>query len=480
MHVILYILDALRADHLGCYGYERNISHNIDGIAKQGVTFENCFTSSTWTRPVAASILTGTYPDVHLTRTRYEKFSTSLRRLPEILQQANFKTAAFVAMGNIAGDIGFNKGFIRYHDLFRDEEILQKRRNISMGAILFDSEDGEIALPLAEDINAYLFDWLGENRDENTFNFIWSIEPHEPYRPPKRFRQFSRTSIYGKNDGDTSDIRSSGRSDRQRLINLYDDEISYNDHCIGEIIAFLMRNNIYDDTMLIIAGDHGEAFYEHGVYSHGHAPYEYIIHVPLIMKFPYGKYGGSRVSPLTELIDIYPTLTSFIGIDHDDKGDDFVQGKNLIPLLEGDCTKVRDYCFSDTRTLQIHNRYLSVRDQRWKYIRVQRPPRNRSTIIATLKHIIERNLIRDILHGPRHFMVNYFGKSNELLFDLIADPGEQINLINKYPELLSKYRRVLDDRMKHNMELAQMVGDNSLTYEEGEILKDHLAKLGYL
>jgi arylsulfatase A-like enzyme len=481
MHIILYVLDALRADHLGCYGYERETSPHIDALAREGVVFENCFTSTTWTRPVAASLLTGTYPEVHLTRSRSSRFSTNLTRLPEVLRTAGFKTAAFSTMGNIASDMGFERGFDRYLDLFREPDILAKRRRLDAveEALMHNVED-EIALPRAEDVNDYLFPWLDENQGSNTFNFIWSIETHEPFGTPAEFRHFSSTSPSRPNEGDRRDICSAGAADRQRLIDLYDDEIIYNDHCLGRIVSHLKALDIYDDTLFIVIGDHGEAFYEHGVYSHGHTPYEEVIRVPMIMKFPSGQYAGIRVTGLTELIDIFSTTTAVVGPALGTADSTFVQGYNLLPLVEGRCNQVRDYAFSDTQALEIHNRYLSVRDQRWKYIEVQRPERNVNTLSSTIQHMIERRLIFKILGSPRHFVRNYFKRSDQFLFDLGDDPGEQHNLAATRPDLVGKFRQVLTEWRQQNEALAEQVGSMPLSYEENESLRRHLEELGYV
>ena len=118
MHILVYVFDALRADHLSCYGYRRGTSPNLDALSGDGVLFENCFSTSTWTRPVAASLLSGTYPQIHGTITRYNEFTAHIPRLPELLQNFGYKTGGFVTMGNLASDYGFAKGFDQYIELF--------------------------------------------------------------------------------------------------------------------------------------------------------------------------------------------------------------------------------------------------------------------------------------------------------------------------------------------------------------------------
>jgi arylsulfatase A-like enzyme len=477
MHIILYVLDALRADHLGCYGYERKCSPCIDALAHNGVIFETCFSSSTWTRPVAASILTGTYPGVHLARLRHDMFSSDLPRLPQRLQADGFKTVGFSAMGNLSSEVGFGTGFDHYYDLFRDPAILERRSQFDAArAGLMHTSAEKVALPLAEDINDFLFPWLDTHLDVNTFKFVWSIDPHAPYAAPDEFRRFSSSQ---STPDEQFDVRSAGLEDRQRVIDLYDDEIFYNDHCIGQIVQYLEEKAIYEDTLFIVTGDHGDAFYEHGHYGHSHAPYEELIHVPLVIKFPGGQYAGRRVSSLVELVDIFPTILAVIGLP-DAKSGDFSQGQNLLPLIEGTCNQVREYAFSDTQTLDVHNRYLSVRSQRWKYIQVRRPQRDTRTLTGAARYVLQSGLLRRILRSPRHFLRTYFGGSNEYLFDLDADPGEKNNLVAEHPDLVQRFKQVLADWEQRNAELAEQVSSLPYTYEESELLRDHLAQLGYL
>ncbi|MBK8899832.1 MAG: sulfatase [Anaerolineaceae bacterium] len=480
MHIILYVLDALRADHLGCYGYGRNITPHLDQLAAAGVVFENCFTSTTWTRPVAASILTGAYPTVHQATTRDNMFSVALKRLPEMLKAGGFETAAFNTMGNIAGEVGFSRGFDRYYDLFREPGLVAKRHRLNAAREgLLHTAETEIALPLAEDINDYLLPWLAERKAQNTFSFVWSIETHEPYGAPEPFRRYAGP-VRQPGEGESDDIRSAGKADRNRLMNLYDDGILYNDHCLGQLVTELKQLGIYDETLFIVVGDHGEAFYEHGFYTHGHPPYEELIHVPLIMKFPGGAYAGQREAALVELIDVAPTVTAVAHLPQSADTRRFIQGKNLLPLLNNEAEQVRTYTFSDTQSLAIHNRYLSVRSREWKYMQIRKPQRNRQTLRKTVQHVLARGLLWDIVRRPRHFWRSYFRSSNEFLFNLPADPAEQHNALVEHPEIAQQLRQVLEQWLAQNEHLAQQLGDEPLTYHESEALQKHLEKLGYL
>ena len=478
MHIVFYILDSLRPDHLSCYGYERETSPHIDALAQDGLLYEKCFTSTTWTRPVAASILTGTYPTVHRTRSRQEMFTTPLTRLPELLQAKGFKTAGFTTMGNLASDIGFARGFDEYFDLFRDPEILSKRESLDAAKEgLLSNQDEKIALPRADDIHQPLFQWLTANKQEHTFSFIWSIETHLPYKPPGDFRRFSVPDPAIKNEGAYSDIRNAAESDRQRLIALYDDGVLFNDHCIGRIVDFFRTQGLYDEAMFVITGDHGEAFYEHGTYGHGHIPYDELIHVPLVIKMPNQHYAGTRLTGLSELIDLYPTILEAAAVDM--AKENIVQGRNLINLAEDVGQELHEAVFSETQSLEIHNSYRSIRNHQWKLVTIQGPKRTIKTYFNLVRHIYERRMAIDLFKHPVYFFKSYFRKPGGLLFNLVNDPGEQNNVIVDFPEIADQLKQELLEWSRVNEALADVVGGDPLTYEESELLEKHLRELGY-
>lgn len=482
MHIIIYVIDALRADHLSCYGYNRDTSPNIDQLSRDGVLFESCCTPATWTRPVAASILTGVYPIVHKTRMRNERLEKSIVRLPQVLGNEGYKTIGIVSMGNLAGELGFDQGFDNYLELFRDPYIIEMRdkwdlqRNDLLN--MLDENIVDIALPLAEDINDKLFPWLEEYKAVDTFIFLWSIEPHAPYSPPDEYRRYSSKPTEAS-EGWPEDLRSASESDRQRLINLYDDEIYYNDRCIGELVRFTKKIGIYDDTWFIIVGDHGEAFYEHGVYSHGHLPFEEVVHVPMIMKLPDNRFNDKRIEALVTLIDIFPTISENLGRNLSSE-QPLVQGVDLMPLISGDEEQVHEFVFTDTQALEVHNRYISIRDKQWKLIQIQSPQRDKRAIEKLIKYVYKSGLIFQILRSPRHFIRNYFTKERDYLFNLDEDPQELKNLFNIHTNITNHLKRELTDWKRENQILAKQVNTSDDLYEESDVLKNHLEKLGYL
>lgn len=482
MKIILYVCDALRADHLGCYGYARPTSPHLDALAQEGVVFEHCFTATTWTRPVAASILTGVYPAVHLTRTRNNMFTTPLPRLPERLQAGGFTTAAFSAMANVGRATGFGRGFDHYHELFRDPEVLAKRR---IQALDLDNDPlgtlhgGQVAIPYAADIHAALHPWLEEQAQAKAFCFIWSVEPHAPYLPPAEQRYFSKPDPTRPQAGWPEDLRSAGAADRQRLLDLYDDEIRYNDHCLGELVAFLKQAGLYDETCLIVVGDHGEAFYEHGFYGHGRAPYEEQLHVPWVMKWPGGRYAGRRVSALVTLVDLLPTILAVAGVPVEA---DQLQGYDVTPLLDGQCDALRPYVFSDTHSPDSlsGDQFWSVRSLEWKYIQAQRTTRLRQRLQGTVRRGWRAGWRFNLGRIWQHWRKLYTGGSGEWLFHLAQDPDEKHNLATQRPERLQAMRQALAEWQAHNAQQATRLGSTTMSQAESDELRQQLAALGYL
>ena len=480
MHVILYVLDSLRPDHLGCYGYGRDTSPCLDALTRDAVLFENGFTSSTWTRPVAASLLTGTYPGVHLTRSRHDTFSTNLPRLPEVLREAGYRTAGFATIGHLDSTIGFGRGFDRYDDLFRMPEILARRGALDASHEgLMDQADGAVALPRAEDVNERLFPWLEENRARDAFSFVWTIDPHVPFSPPEGFRRFSSPSSERSGAGSYADERSASEKDRQRLVDLYDDEIGYADHQIGAFVEHLQRLDIYDETLLVVTGDHGESFYEHGLYGHGHTPFDEVIRVPLIVKLPGGAHGGRRSPHFVELVDLFDTVLDCTGLSLKAGSESASQGHSVLPLLEEGAEPARRCVFSETQSLGIHNRYLSVRTERWKYIAIERPERSAGTLAGVLRHVLQRRMVWDIVRAPRHFFKSYFQRDDAYLFDLTTDPQERLNLYASRPDQVVELEGVLQDWLAENATRAELYSGSAYAYEESEAMKRHLESLHY-
>jgi arylsulfatase A-like enzyme len=473
MHVILYVIDALRPDHLSCYGYTHETSPCIDRLARDGVVFENCFTPATWTRPVAASILTGLYPSVHRVQTRMDGFSSGVSRLPELFQEAGFRTAAFSAIGQVSSETGFDRGFADFFDLFREPDVCERRGNvIALGHGL----DEEVTVPLAEDVNLFLLPWLECWQAENTFVLAWAVDTHDPYIPPEGFSLDSQHRE-GPARRPTPRLYEATEEDRDLLVERYDGEVRYVDHCIGQLVGMLEAQDLYDDSLLIITSDHGDAFYEHGFYSHGTVPFDELIRVPLIVKFPGSQWAGTRIPGLTQSVDIFPTVLGLGGVEFDPS---LVQGQDLLALLEGRREAIHDHVYSETQSLPFLKRYLSVRSQNWKYILTETPESSLAHRVSLVRYTLRRQLWRKLLANPAHLLRRHGRVETEMLFCLDNDPAEQLNLVDLRAEMAEHFQEELRSWQSGSEQLAQLLGSQTYTFRESQVMKRHLEHLGYL
>jgi hypothetical protein len=179
-----------------------------------------------------------------------------------------------------------------------------------MGGLQSANRDQSINLPAHQSTNLPIY--------QPWFLFLWALDPHDPYYPPPGFDRWRDPGYTGRIDGSAESVRRVRTpADVQRLVDLYDGEIAYVDQQFGHLIEHLRATGQYDDTLIVVAGDHGEAFGEHGDFVHGHLAYEEIMHVPLLVKFPASMaVQGGAVDALAQLTDVAPTVLDALGLGH--------------------------------------------------------------------------------------------------------------------------------------------------------------------
>lgn len=284
-NIIIIMIDTLRADHLGCFGYERNTTPNIDRLASESLNFKRAISASSWTPPSVTSILTGLYPTAH-TNQPPKRFSSavqlgnqipdSVRLLPEMLKVKNYRTAAISSNPWISKEFNFNKGFDRFYY-----------------AKHIDAEK-VVALGKKE------VDLFSQDQEKPFFLYLHLIDPHEPYLTHADF----------KFNGALGEREYS--EEMMNKINLYDGEIQYTDAQLGVFLNYLKDKKLYENTIIVLVSDHGEAFNEHGSFGHGFNLHIEEVHVPLIIK-TLGAPGVVEES--VSHVDIVPTLLSLVGIN---------------------------------------------------------------------------------------------------------------------------------------------------------------------
>ena len=435
MFIILYIMDCLRSDFLSCYGYGRETSPRLDALAQSSVLFENAFAQSTWTKPEGASLLSSTYPSVHGVNTMSDMLPAALPVLPEVLRGMGFRTLGISTNANIAPAFGFGSGFDEFIELYKSSTLRERSLRCKLDDTELESilglDSDEFPITTSEHMNECLFGMMPRNEDEDVFAFMWSIDTHDPYfqrdKALARFSEPSEETLWVK---DTQRMRGSKNIGRLRA--LYEDMVYYNDYHLGLLVDELKRRNLFDRTLLVVTGDHGEAFGEHGVNSHAGLPYDEQIKVPLIMKFPGSLFGGTRVDALVQHIDIGPTVLDFVKKEEKNA---LLQGRSLLPLLKGG-EKINDFVFVETqRPKNATHNYAAIRTQDYKYIDFF-PLENRPAF--TVKSVLER-LVKRVTEG----------KIEKRLFSLATDPAEHRNIYrkrkDKADEFAGQIRKVLEE-----------------------------------
>ncbi|WP_129115515.1 sulfatase-like hydrolase/transferase [Halegenticoccus tardaugens] len=474
MNILVYVIDCLRSDHVSCYGYSRETTPNIDAVAADGIQYTQCFSPATWTRPVSVSLLTGSYPPTHGVRHRNNIFPSDLKRLPQYLSEAGFKTVGASTMGNVSSTLGYDVGFDTYYDIYKEEEIIQKRQRASTDREKLLHEDREeIALPRGEDINKYLEPEF-ECANDDLFAFAWSIDPHMPLDPPNAYKDFLDTNYEGPIDGSFETLPDEfTTSDLNRLQDLYDCEIQYTDSQFGKLVNKLKQIGEYEESLIIVMGDHGEAFYEHDHIFHGSVPHDEVLHVPLVIKPPKGTIQEpQRISNIVSLIDVLPTILEIMNIDVQEE---HIQGK-AIPPFNPNYDNERSV-YSETHIRDFKPAYYSVRNTDWKYIETKR-----SSLIQTLKLMYNR---RGELSNRKYVLKTIkdavidevFNKEKKLLYNIKKDPGELYNVAKERPDITDELETQLVDWLDECARLNNQI--RTVNEEIDSETMEQLQQLGY-
>jgi len=307
-NVILVIVDTLRSDHLGCYGYHRNTTPCMDSLASAGVRYLSVSAGEPWTLPSMATIFTGLLPLEHNARRRGDSYfgiHPDAVTLTEYMNDAGYMTAAFFNVIFMNADFGFHQGF--------------------------DHFDCYSTLGSANDRNAEqtvddALRWIDtQYSGEPLFLSVHFYDPHLTYTPPDSFadlwRDLSYTGEFDSSWGQRETVVNVNRGviglspeDLYNLEALYDGEIAYTDHEISRLLSGLRERGITDDCLVILIADHGEEFLDHSKMGHAHSLYQELLHVPLIISGA-GFQPGSVCSLGVSQADILPTVLSWAGIE---------------------------------------------------------------------------------------------------------------------------------------------------------------------
>ncbi len=361
-NVLLITLDTTRADTLGCYGHQAAETPNLDRLASAGVLFDQAFTSVPLTQASHVSLLTGTHPPTHGIRVNgVAAFGTSIPTLAEVFSEHDYRTSAFVAAWVLDAAFGLDRGFSHYDDQLADPSRAEADRNERP----------------ADEVSDAALAWLAKRPDVPFFVWLHFFDPHHPYEPPPPFQE--------------------------RLPDPYDGEISFVDAQIGRVLAWLDQEGLREKTLIVVAGDHGEAFFEHDERQHGLYVYDTTMRVPLIMAGLNALPSGVRISSVVRLVDVFPTIIDILGWE----APNGLEGLSLLPAWRHE----------DMPALVAYGESLfprsgfgwaplySITTERWKYIAAPRPE----------------------------------------LYDRQADPDELTELSQAHPDVVDRLRRQLSE-----------------------------------
>lgn len=292
-NILLITMDTTRADRMGFLGSDRGLTPNLDDLAKQSVVFARAYSQLPLTTPSHAVILTGMYPQANQVRELDATLGRNVPYLPELMRHNGYHTGAVVASLVLDPKLnagGFDRGFSTYDAGFHPQLVGEDR---------YQSDERR-----ADVVVDHAVKWLSHPQKSPFFLWVHFYDPHSPYDPPEPYR--TRYSTF-----------------------LYDGEIAYMDAAIGRLLASLRQEKQYDQTLIAVMADHGEAFGEHGERHHGVFLYDATIHVPLLFKLPGGKLAGERRDMRVGLVDVAPTLLEICGVAVPSA----MQGKSLVPLI---------------------------------------------------------------------------------------------------------------------------------------------------
>jgi arylsulfatase A-like enzyme len=472
-NILLITIDALRADHLGMYGYDPNISPNMNKLSERGVVFDHAIVQAPWTGASVASFVTSLYPtelgivrqrtilaDMYVDKTRVT--------LAEVLQDAGYRTQAYVTNSIVAPRKKFDQGFDDFvvtqspfsfdlsalHERTLIEFACDKSKRISYVqplCRLFDQGYRQLfglqlTWGLGWPVSEYGTRFLQQHKDERFFLWLYYVDPHARYDPPVPFGSLPSEVTRAREQT----LRATAKKRRlkgtvrneaelEALVALYDGEIVYVDSLVGQVLDELDRQGLTDRTMIIVNADHGEEFMDHGNYTHGHALYDELLRVPLIISGPVVETPGRRVETQVSMLDLLPTACEIAGAPVPAEA----EGRSLVPLLRGE--EIEELpAFSEAML-------RGVTDSEKKSIRYN----GFKLIYSTETGAVE-------------------------LYDLQTDPVEQVNLAEQEPAIVERMLTELQAWMAHTAEVAaELPRQRPLSGTMDEETRQQLRDVGY-
>ena len=414
-NIILITVDSMRADHLGCYGYHRPTSPNMDALAQEGVLCERLFCQGIPTYPSYTTLYTGQHPITHgvVAHGGDAKLKSDAPFLPQLFTEAGYTTCAVDNM--LRGRSWFGRGYEFYIDPSIRHHLLYL--NVT-----------------CDEINNRAIPWIKTHSNEPFFMFLHYWDPHWPFIPPKQYLNL----FYQGNPTDTNNHSLDGFyrhpigeiardtwlrtddgpiTDAEYVIALYDQEIRYLDNAVGELIGTLDDLGLSQQTMVVLLADHGESMTEHGIFFDHHGLYDSTLHIPLIVRWPGILPSGLRLPQFIHQTDIAPTILEAAGLTIPEA----MEGYSALNLLKNNTQEDK------------HQRVISA-ECTWQ-----------------AKWSLRTDCYKFILAREPDFL----GNPPRELYDLVADPNEKHNIIEERKEVASAFEEELESWIAERLRILE-------------------------
>lgn len=450
-NILLIVMDATRADHLSCYGYHRKTTPYIDNLAKEGVIYENAYSTAAWSLPSVASMFTSSFPSQHgyhaeIMIVKPEEDIFHVRKelrvkgfdftLASILNSQGYKTVGFSCCPWVSHSTNLSQGFEEFYQMWRDD---------------------------VENVNRKVKSWLLNNYKTPFFMYIHYFEPHLLYTPKLPYR-----NLFIENAEQTLQVEDKmfkvenfaykyiareiklSKEEIKALIPLYDAEIRELDEGINEVIGYLREADILENTLIIITADHGENLGEHQLMDHLLCLYDSLLHVPLIIRYPKLFSPGLREQNLVQTIDIFPTIVEVLRINFNKASK--LQGQSLVPSRGKQ--RIRQFVFAEHESPV---EFLKWLNKKRSYFDISKYDRQLKSIRS------------------KDFKYIWSSDGRDELYHIKNDPGELDNIIKKMPKKALQMQTKLEDWLSS---FETVNSDKSISIDKE--LEEKLKSLGYI
>lgn len=405
-HVILISADSLRADALSCYNVRGAATPHIDRLASESALFRHAYSSASWTLPATTSLLTGLPTFGHQVFWMETRLPDEIPTVADVMAAAGYATAAVTENPVLDPRLNLYKGFHEYAHLPRtwpwEGDAVGRQ-------LLVRTAPSRYYRGGTEAVTRAATGWVERNRDRDFFLWVHYFDPHVPYSPPERFlpRRPAPPSIGNSFDQHVEVLagrRFLNAEERAWVRELYLGEVRYLDEQVGILLERLRQLGLYEDALIVLTSDHGEEFWDHGAYQHGHSMYEEVIAVPLLVKFPGARPRGSYLQRVSTQF-VMPTILDTCGV------------------------AARQSCYAAPSLARV--------------AAGQTEPHERGPLVQAGSCYFEE--LEAVIFDGGYKLIRRRESGREELFDLRADPSETRSLVAAVPGKVEAGRRTLEE-----------------------------------